>query len=286
MWRAMHIRHRLIHVAHVAAALLLAACASGQKDAAEPSPEPAATPTEVAPASPEPAAPSEAEIEQALRAAIDTEQRPADDRARDAARKPYEVLRFFEIRPGMHVADLGAGGGYMSEILARAVGPQGRVYVQNSPLVIERFAGKALGERLARLQDLGQIQRLDTEFDDPKLPAGELDAAIMILFYHDTYWIKTDRPKMLRAIFDALEPGGVFGVIDHHAQAGSRDRDVQKLHRIDAELVKQEILAAGFVLDAESDILRHPEDDRSKNVFDPALRGQTDQFVYRFRKPR
>jgi predicted methyltransferase len=274
---------RFIYVA----VLLLAACGGGQKDVDEPAVTEPATPAVTEPAATEPTAADE----QALRAAIETEQRPADDRARDAARKPYEVLRFFDIRPGMHVADLGAGGGYVSEILARTVGAEGRVYVQNSPLVIERFAAKPLGERLARLA-MPHVQRLDSELDELGLPTGELDAVVMVLVYHDTLWMQkgsggtADRAKMNRAIFDALKPGGVFGVIDHHAQAGSRDRDVQTVHRIDAELVEQEILAAGFVLDAESDVLRHPEDDRTKNVFDPALRGQTDQFIYRFRKPR
>jgi predicted methyltransferase len=267
--------------------LLLAACGGSQKDAAGPATDEPATPAATEPASTEPSP----EDEQALRAAVDSEERPADDRARDEARKPYEVLRFFDIRPGMHVADLGAGGGYLSEILARAVGAEGRVYVQNSPFVVERFAAKPLGDRLARLS-MPHVQRLDTEFDALGLPQGELDAVLMVLFYHDTFWMpkadggKVDRATMNRAIFDALKPGGVFGVIDHHAQAGSRDRDVQTIHRGDAELIKEEILAAGFELDAESDILRHPEDDRTKNVFDPALRGKTDQFVYRFRKPR
>lgn len=277
----MQIPYRLVYVA----VLLLAACGGGQQQAAEPT-EPA-TPAATEPAATEPSP----EDEQALQAAVASEQRPADDRARDEARKPYEVLRFFDIRPGMHVADLGAGGGYLSEIVARAVGPQGRVYVQNCPFVIERFAAKPLGDRLARL-DMAHVKRLDTEFDELGLPAGELDAVLMVLFYHDTFWMPKaaggtpDRAKMNRAIFDALKPGGVFGVIDHHAEAGSGERDVQTIHRIDAELVKQEILAAGFELDAESDLLRHSDDDHTRNVFDPALRGNTDQFIYRFRKPR
>jgi predicted methyltransferase len=266
------------------AMLLLAACGGGQQEAAEPATEPAT------PAATEPGEPT-AEDLQALRAAVDSEERPADDRARDEARKPFEVLSFFGIRPGMHVADLGAGFGYYSEILARAVGPQGRVYLQNNPLVIERFAAKPLAERLGRL-NMQNIQRVDAEFDELGLPAGELDAVLMFLFYHDTFWMpktggdKVDRVKMNRAIFDALKPGGVYGVIDHHAEAGSGERDVQTIHRIDAELVKQEILAAGFVLEAESDLLRHPDDDRTRNVFDPELRGHTDQFIYLFRKPR
>ena len=277
--------NRLIYVA----AFLLAACGGSQHETTEPAVE-AATPAMTEATTPAATEPSP-EDEQALQAAIASEERPADDRARDQARKPYEVLRFFDVRPGMHVADLGAGSGYFSEIIARTVGPEGRVYLQNNSFVIDRFASGPLAERLERLA-MPHIQRLDVEFDELGLPAGELDAVLMMLFYHDTFWMEKpaggtpDRAKMNRAIFDALKPGGVFGVIDHHAQAGSRDRDVQTIHRVDAELVKAEILAAGFVLDAESDMLRHPDDDRTGNVFDPALRGHTDQFVFRFRKPR
>jgi len=111
------------------------------------------------------------------------------------------------------------------------------------------------------------------------------DAMLMILFYHDTYWQEIDRRAMNRAVFDALKPGGLYGIVDHHAEAGSGSRDVKSLHRVDAELVKREILAAGFEFDAESDGLRHPEDDRSANVFDAGIRGRTDRFVFRFRKP-
>lgn len=278
----MRIPHRLSYLP--VAALLLAACGGGQQQATEPATEPAT------PAATEPAGPSAAD-EQALRAAVDSPERPEDDRARDEARKPFEVLQFFGIRPGMHVADLGAGFGYYTEILARAVGTEGRVYLQNNSFVIERFAAKPVAERIERLA-MPHVQRLDTEFDDLGLPAGEIDVALMFLFYHDTFWMpkadgsNVDRAKMNRAIFDALKPGGVFGVIDHHAEAGSGARDVQTLHRVDAELVKQEILAAGFELEAESDLLRHPEDDRTRNVFDEGLRGKTDQFIFLFRKPR
>jgi predicted methyltransferase len=107
----------------------------------------------------------------------------------------------------------------------------------------------------------------------------------MVLFYHDTYWQGVDRQAMLAGIMQALKPGGIFALIDHSAEPGSKDRDVKTLHRVDEALVREEVLAAGFELVAESDLLRHPEDDRTINVFDAALRGKTDRFVYKFRKP-
>lgn len=219
-----------------------------------------------------------------LRAAIETDARPAEDRARDEHRKPFEVLSFFGVQPGWRIADLAGGDGYYTEILARYVGPQGHVYLQNSPFVVEKFIKQPLEARLARL-NAENVTRLDTEFDDLKLPAGELDAVMMFLFYHDTYWIGVDRAKMNKAIFDALKPGGVYAIIDHHAAAGAGDRNVKDIHRIEADLVKKDIEAAGFVFDGESDLLRNPEDDHTRNVFDPSIRGKTDQFMFRFHKP-
>ena len=109
--------------------------------------------------------------------------------------------------------------------------------------------------------------------------------AFMVLFYHDTYWQEVDRPAMNQRIFRALKPGGIYGIIDHHAAAGAGADVVKTLHRIEREMVVAELLEAGFMLDAESDLLAHADDARSLNVFDPAVRGKTDQFVLRFRKP-
>ncbi len=217
--------------------------------------------------------------------AVDSPDRPLEDRRRDADRRPSEVLSFFGIEPGMKVAELMTGRGYYAEILAAAVGPQGTVYVHNSPYVLERFAEEAISARL-RKDAFANAIRLDREVDDPGLPRGELDAVLLILFYHDTYWMEADRAAINRAVFEALVPGGVYGVIDHFAEDGSGARDVKSLHRVDAELVKKEIVESGFVLDADSDLLRHPEDDRTTNVFDESIRGKTDRFVFRFRKPR
>jgi predicted methyltransferase len=264
-----------LHLGLALAVLVFAGC----KDEAPPPPqaEPAPSITETAPA-PEPAATD------LLRAAIDSDKRPAEDRERDPDRKPYEVLTFFGIEPAMTVAELMTGRGYYAEILGRAVGPTGTVYAHNNAFVLERFAEGPLSERL-QAEDLVHVIKHDAELHDLELPAAELDAILIILFYHDTFWQGVDREAMLREVRAALKPGGIFGVIDHHAAADSGDRDVKTLHRIDAEMLEAEILAAGFELEAESDLLRHPDDDRTVNVFEDAIRGKTDRFVYKFRKP-
>jgi len=219
-----------------------------------------------------------------LATAVANPARTDEDRARDTDRKPDEVLAFLGIEPGMAVVDLMAGRGYYTEILCNAVGESGTVYLQNNEFVRNRFADEASAALIEKL-GVERCVRLDRELEDLGLPDDSLDAAIMVLFYHDTYWQKVDRPKMNAGILRALKPGGVFGVVDHHAEAGSKDRDVKSIHRVDASIVKKELVDAGFVLEAESDLLSHPEDDRTKNVFDPSIRGKTDRFIYRFRKP-
>lgn len=227
-------------------------------------------------------------VPEVITKAVEHADRPEEDRARDADRRPGEVLAFLGIEPGMTVADLIAGSGYYSDILCRVVGPDGKVYLQNNSYVLERF-GKvmepAIAKRLSQ-PELAHCVRLDSELDALPFEEGELDAVLMVLFYHDTYWQKVDREKMNAQVLRALAPGGVYGIVDHHAETGSRDRDVKTIHRVDAEMVKEEILAAGFTLEAESQILRHPDDDLSKNVFAPGIRGKTDRFVYKFRKPK
>lgn len=252
---------------------LSVACSAG-RDAAQP-PAPVAAAETPAPAPANEPAPAKAEP------ATELPPRPDKDVARDADRKPFEVLAFFGIGEGMRVVELMAGSGYYVEVLARVVGRKGEVWAHNSPFVLKRYAEKPISARLEK-PELSHVERLDTELDDPQLPP-DLDAVVMILFYHDTYWQGVDRTKMNAAVFAALRPGGVFGVVDHHAEAGSGDRDVKSLHRIDAELLEKEVLAAGFELEAKSDLLRRPEDDRKTNVFD--IRGKSDRFVYKFRKP-
>ena len=210
--------------------------------------------------------------------------RPQKDRELDPKRKPAEVLAFYGVAPGQKIADLQAGGGYYTEILSRTVGPEGTVYATNNEFVIKNY-GDGIAERI-EARKLENVVNLHASLEDPQLPRGRLDAVIMVLFYHDTYWLDVDRAKMNRAIYDALEPGGVYGVIDHHGAEGTGTTQVKTLHRIEADLVKREILAAGFEWDGELDALRNPGDDLTLSVFDPSIRRRTDRFVYRFRKPR
>ena len=219
-----------------------------------------------------------------LSAALQHDNRPAEDKARDTDRKPAQLLAFYGVKPGMQVADMMTGGGYYAEILSRYLGAEAKIYAQNNRIALQRFASRAMDKRLNG-RDLHNVIRLDTELEQPGFPKGEMDVVMMGLFYHDSYWMKADRQKMNRAIFDALKPGGVFALWDHRAEAGSGDRDVETLHRVDEALVKQEVLAAGFVLEASSELLANSDDDRTINVFKPEIRGKTDRFMFRFRKP-
>lgn len=224
-------------------------------------------------------------VPKVIQAAVKNEKRPGADRARDNDRKPGQVMSYAGIKPGMVVADLMAGGGYYSELLARVVGKDGKVYAQNNKIALQKFADRAMKKRLEG-RDLDNVVRWDKELEELGLEENSLDAAFMVLFYHDTYWMKVDREKMNAQILEALKPGGVFIMIDHHAEKGSKDRDVKSLHRVDAEMVKQELLKAGFKLVGESELLRNKKDDRTINVFRPGMRGKTDRFLMKFVKPR
>ncbi|HVN39991.1 MAG TPA: SAM-dependent methyltransferase [Myxococcota bacterium] len=227
-------------------------------------------------------------IPPAIQAAVDAPDRSKDDRALDAGRHPAETLAFFGIRPGARVAELGASGGYTTELLARVVGPEGRVYGQNSPLVLERFAEKPWSLRLGKPVMVGVV-RLDRAFDDPFPPdVRDLDAVLIVLNYHDTVWMKVDRAKMNRAVYAALAPGGVYGIVDHSAVSGHGLADVESLHRIDEQTVRDEVEAAGFTLAAEGDFLRNPADPRDWNASPRVAaekRGTSDRFVLKYVKP-
>ena len=184
---------------------------------------------------------------------------------------------------GMTIADLMAGGGWYTEVLARAVGPTGRVLSQNIALSDERY-GSILRERLAR-PGLANVELVVQQLDALRLPPASLDAIFLVQFYHDTYWMEVDRGAMNRAVFEALKGGGVYLVIDHAAEPGSGARDVETLHRVDERVVRDEILAAGFSLSNESQLLRNDTDSRSINVFERSIRGRTDRFVLKFVKP-
>ena len=235
-----------------------------------------------------PASVASAEVPSGPVAAVAAPDRSDADRALDAGRFPAETLAFFGIHPGMRVAELGAGGGYTTELLARAVGPTGRVYGQNPKFILERFAEKPWSERLAKPVN-APVVRVDREFDDPLPPeARDLDAVLFVLVYHDTVWLEADRARMNAAVFAALKSGGIYGVIDHSARPGSGTSDAKSLHRIEESVVTSEIQKAGFVLDAETDFMRNPADALDWNASPSAAgerRGTADRFVLKFRKP-
>ncbi len=224
----------------------------------------------------------------AIRAAVDAPDRTAADRALDCGRHPVELLAFFWIAPGERVAELGAAGGYTTELLARAVGPSGVVHGQNNRLILDRFAEKPWSERLAK-PAMRTVVRLDRDFDDPFPPeVHDLDAVLLILFYHDTVWMGVDRARMNAAVLRVLKPGGVYGIVDHSGRPGTGTSEVKTLHRIDEQVVRDEVQAAGFRLDAEAGFLRNPADARDWNAAPSAAaerRGTSDRFVLRFVKP-
>ncbi|MDB5215767.1 MAG: hypothetical protein JWO86_3694 [Myxococcaceae bacterium] len=289
--------NRLTVSAFSAIALVVAACggeAPTPTAPAAPTPAsvaPTASPSAARPASTAPTAPTAAstiDVPPAIRAVVDAPDRDAGDKKLDAGRKPAELLAFAGIKPGMKVADLAAGGGYTTELLARAVGPTGVVYGQNSPMILEKFADKAWAARLAKPADKSVV-KVTRDFDDPLPPeAKDLDAVLMVLFYHDTFWMKVDQAKMNAAVFRALKPGGVFVILDHSGRPGTGTSEVQTLHRIDEAQVRKEVTLAGFKLASESDAWRNPDDKRDWNSSPMAAgekRGTSDRFALKFVKP-
>ncbi len=265
-------------LAFLALALALTAC--GQQADSTSEAEPAAAAVE------EPAAPATSIYEDAV--ASDT--RLEGDTDRDAGRKPAAVLAFLGIKPGDSVLEMFAGGGYYTELLAHVVGDDGHVTAhQNTPLL--NFAGDAIKARHAD----GRLPNVDTlmaENNELALEADQYDAITIILNYHDLYWSseqyaweQIDVPVFLAELYKALKPGGTLGIVDHAAAPGSPSETGSTLHRIDSAVVIADLGEAGFVLDGESDVLRNPDDDQSKNVFDPEIRGKTDRFVLKFVKP-
>lgn len=234
-----------------------------------------------------PATPS-VPLPEAIAQVVSAADRSDDDKALDAGRHPAEMLAFFGIASGMNVADLAAGFGYTTELLARAVGPNGKVYGQNNKFVLEKFAEKGWTERLAKPVNKNVI-RVNREFDEPLPPdVHDLDAVIMVLFYHDTVWQKTDRDKMNRSIFAALKSGGVYGIIDHSGRDGTGTTEAQTLHRIEEKVVQAEVEKAGFKLAERGDFLKNPADARDWNASPRAAaekRGTSDRFVLKFVKP-
>jgi predicted methyltransferase len=218
--------------------------------------------------------------------AVNSPARPAQDRDLDAGRNPTQVLAFYGIKPGMKVADLFAGGGYTSELLALVVGPDGKVYSQNMPFP-PRFAKvKVAYDARMKSPTMANVTPVVQPFSSQNLlpvAPGSLDAVIIYENYHDLVGQKLSPENVDAQVFKALKPGGEFCVVDHSAAKGSGARDAATLHRIDEDYEVAQIEKAGFKLAAASSALRHPEDDRTWNVF--KKRGQTDRFMLKFVKP-
>jgi predicted methyltransferase len=205
------------------------------------------------------------------------------DRTNDARRKPAQMLAFSGVRAGMKVLDMGAGGGYSTELLARAVGPSGAVYAQDSKLTTQGQANTRFIER-AKSPSMKNVVRVLRDFDDPVPPeARELDLVTFFYIYHDTPAWEVDRAKMNRRIFESLKPGGVYLIADHAAKAGVGVSASKSLHRIEESVLRQEVEAAGFRFVADADFLRNPADPREERVF--GLKIPVDNFVLKFVKP-
>jgi predicted methyltransferase len=215
-------------------------------------------------------------------AAIADPLRPDEEVARDPLRKPLEMLAFAEIGPGERVADIRPGAGYFTRLFARSVGETGKVYA----FVPNRTMARENGPADVLVAAYPNVVRVNGELDAMTF-AEPLDVVFMSQEYHDFHIpaFGVDVARMNAAVFAALKPGGLFVVIDHAGRAGTTNTEVATLHRIEGAFLKAEVVRAGFVFDGESTAVTNPADDRTVNVFQPAIRGRTDQFVYRFRKP-
>lgn len=222
--------------------------------------------------------------------AVTAPDRLSGDYERDAGRKPAAVLEFFAIKPGQTVLEMFSGGGYYTDLLSRVVGPGGKVHAQTNDAYVG-FAGQEFVDRHANGR-LANVDILMAENNELDIDEASLDAVTIVLGYHDLYyaapergWPKFDVPKLLAELYSGLKPGGVLGIVDHQAEPGSPRQSGGTVHRIDSAVVIEDLETAGFVLDGSSDVLRNPDDSHTKSVFDPAVRGKTDRFVLRFRKP-
>ena len=217
--------------------------------------------------------------------AINDSRRPAEDVARDAARHPAELLAFAGVEDGRVVVDWLPGGGYFTRLFAVGVGSTGTVYAWVPSELKDKYE---LGKNA---EAVAAEHKNVTAIIEPMLATTSIKDADVVWTsqnYHDLYnegFGKPDIGAFNRQVFNMLKPGGVYIIVDHVAAAGAPLEVTDTLHRIDPAIVKQEVEAAGFVFEGESDVLRNPADNHTLNVFDEKIRGKTDQFVYKFRKP-
>jgi predicted methyltransferase len=234
-------------------------------------------------------APEPAAIAIDYAAIVDTPDRPDADILSDHLRKPAEVLSLFSPQPGDTILEIEAGGGYYTELLSRIAGPTGKVYMHN-PAGFDAFLGDALKTRLEGR--LTNITYLKSNFDTFDVPDASIDIATWFQGPHEIWYTPDGATEALgnpdlsfKDIARALKSGGQFVVIDHVAPAGSPPTTGGDTHRIDPAHIRTMAEAAGFVLETESAMLHNPADDGLTNVFDPAIRGRTNQAVLIFRKP-
>lgn len=207
------------------------------------------------------------------------------DKTNDARRKAGEMFAFIGARPGMRVLDIGAGGGYSAETLARIVGGNGKVYAHNSPEFMANFIKGRFAERLKQYAG-SNLTLVVQPFENPlpeNVGKGSIDLVTFLFVYHDLGWVGADRAKVNRAVFDALKPGGYYVLADHAGRPGTGISESKSLHRIEEALLRREVEAAGFKFVAEGHFLRNPADPRDKSVFKPAQ--PNDEFVLKFQKP-
>ena len=224
-----------------------------------------------------------------LAAALADPRRPAEQVSLDAARKPAQLIAFARLKRGDKVADFMPGNAYFTRIMSDVVGNTGHVYAflpteQLANCSPQEVAGTRLLEHDAGYANVSVLSDATANFRAPE----SLDVIWTAQNYHDlhdAFMGPADVAALNKRFFDALKPGGIYLVIDHVAEAGSGLRDTESLHRIDPKRLRREIEAAGFVFDAQSNVLRNRTDDHKSSVFDARVRGRTDQVVYRFRKP-
>lgn len=225
----------------------------------------------------------------AIAAAVADPSRPDADRQRDANRKPVETLEFTGVKSGDLVAELMPGGGYFTRIFSKVVGANGHVYAltpapaADAPPDLPDFAARV--KAIAADPAYSNVSVVVEPFAALKVPVP-VDLVWTSQNYHDLHNMPgLDVAVFNQMVFSALKPGGIYLIVDHEADQGSGLRDTATLHRIEADTVKKEVLAAGFVLVGGSDLLHQPGDSHTVKVFDPSVRGRTDQFILKFRKP-
>jgi len=221
--------------------------------------------------------------------AVADSSRPEADKTRDENRKPAQTLAFTGVKPGAQVAELLPGGGYFTRIFSKAVGSSGHVYalvpapLADAPADVPDFAARV--KAIAADPNYANVSVVVEPFSRLGVPAP-VDLVWTSQNYHDLHnFPGLDVGIFNKMVFDDLKPGGIYLVLDHTAESGSGGRDTGTLHRIDPDTVKKEVLAAGFVFVGSSDLLNRPSDNHKLKVFDPAVRGKTDQFILKFRKP-